>query len=172
MSDDSQPAEHDRGNRADRVSFVVYGTIAVLAATGGLALESQALHPLETAAVLMVVAVAAWMAHSMWRVVRARALRDAPAQHSHEHHELLTSWPIVASGLPGALVMVLTTTNVWSVAHGLAIAQGVGVAVLAGAGLVTARLAGATGFGQLVYVVTLPCVGLVIVALEVAAHHV
>lgn len=172
MSYESQPDEHHRGSRADRVSFVVYGTIAVLAATGGLTLESQALHPLEAAAVLMVVAVAAWMAHSMWRVIRARARRDTTPEHSHELHELLTSWPILASGLPEALAMLLTATNVWSVAHGLAIAQGLVVTVLAASGLVTARLAGATGFRQLVYVVTLPCAGLAIVGLEVAAHHV
>jgi len=34
------------------------------------------------------------------------------------------------------------------------------------------RLAGATRSGQLVYVLALPCAGLVIVALEVAAHYV
>jgi hypothetical protein len=164
-----EPAHHQL---ADGVAFVVYGTIAVLAAIGGLALESQALHAPEAAAVLIVVALSAWMAHSMWRVVRARAEREVEPERSHELHELARSWPILASGLPGALVMALTALGAWSVATGLHVAQALGVAVLFGGGIATARLAGATGWRQLAFVVALPAVGLAIVALEVAAHKV
>jgi hypothetical protein len=86
---------------------------------------------------------------------------------------LLRSWPVVASGLPAAAVMLLTAAGAWSVATGLSVAQGLGVAILFAAGLVTARLAGeAARSRQLVYVLALPCVGLVIVGLEVAAHNV
>ncbi len=60
----------------------------------------------------------------------------------------------------------------WSVSVGLRIAQGFGVAVLLGAGFLTARLAGETVFQELIYVIALPGVGLLIVALEVAAHEV
>jgi hypothetical protein len=71
VSDGSESSEHAVGRRADRVAFVVYGTITVLAAVGGLRLESQALKALQAAAVLVVVAVAAWLAHSMWRALTA-----------------------------------------------------------------------------------------------------
>ncbi len=167
-----QPDEHARRHAADWVSFVVYGTISVLAAIGGLALEAEALRPAQAAAVLIVVAIAAWMAHSLWRVVRARARQDPMPERSRELHELLRSWPIVAAGLPGASVMALTAADAWSVATGLAVAQSLGVAVLFAAGLVTARLAGASRSSQLVYVFTLTGVGLAIVGLEVAAHQV
>jgi hypothetical protein len=157
---------------ADAVSFVAYGTITVLAAIGGLTLEAASLRAIQAAAVLIVVAVAAWLAHSMWRVVGMRARGDATHGRPHELHALLRSWTIVASGLPGAAVMALAATGAWSVATGLAIAQGLGVGVLFAAGLITARLAGETGSRQLVYVFALPSVGLVIVGLEVAAHQV
>lgn len=172
MSDESQPGEQARRHLADWVAFVVYGTITVLATVGGLQLESASLHALEAAAVLIVVAIAAWLAHSMWRVVRARASRVIEPVRSHELHELLRSWPVVASGLPGAAVLLLTTAGAWSVATGLFIAQGLGVAVLFAAGLLTAHLAGeASRSRRLVYVFALPLVGLTIVGLEVAAHR-
>jgi len=171
VSEEPRTDERVQHQRADWVSFVVYGTIAVLAAVGGLALESQALHAVEAAVVLIVVAVSASLAHSMWRVVGARARRDVVPERSHELHELLRSWPIVASGLPAALVMLLTAAAASSVAMGLEIAQGLGVVVLLAAGFITARLAGVSRSRQLVYTLTLPCVGLAIVALEVAAHH-
>jgi hypothetical protein len=144
----------------------------VLAAVGGLELEAESLKALQAAAVLVVVAVAAWLAHSMWRVVRARARQDTVPDRSHEVHELLRSWPILASALPGGAALVLATAGVWSVAKGLQIAQGLGVGVLLAAGLLTARLAGETRSRQLVYLIALPSVGLLIVAMEVAAHHI
>ena len=172
MSAESQSSEHAHNQLADRVAFVVYGSITVLAAVGGLTLESQSLKPRQAAAVLIVVAVSAWLAHSMWRVVRARARQDPEPEGSHELHELLRSWPILLSGLPGTTSLVLAAAGAWSVAVGLRIAQGLGVAVLFGAAFLTARLAGATRSRQLIYVIALPSVGLVIVALEVGAHHI
>ena len=172
-SDESLLEEQARHHRlADQASFVVYGTIAVLAAVGGLALEAQALRPRQAAAVLIVVAFAAWLSHTMWRVVRARGRRDPEPGRSHEVHELLRSWPILATGLPGVAVMLLTAIGSWSVATGLAVAQGLGVAVLFAAGLVTAHLAGAAKARRWVIVITLPAVGLLIVGLEVATHKV
>jgi hypothetical protein len=172
MRDESPHAEQARRHLADQVAFIVYGTIAVLAAVGGLALEAETLHARQAAAVLVVIAFAAWLSHSMWRVVRARGRRDPEPVPSHEIHELLRSWAILASGMPGAFVMALAAIGAWSVSTGLTIAQGLGVAVLLVAGLITARLAGATRAQRLVMVITLPLVGLLIVALEVAAHKV
>jgi hypothetical protein len=157
---------------ADWVAFLVYGSITVLAAGGGLKLEAESLKALQAAAVLAVVAVAAWLAHSMWRVVRARARQDPVAERSHELNELLRSWPILVSALPGVTTMVLAAAGVWSVANGLQIAQVLGVGVLFAAGLLTARLAGETRLRRLAYVIALPSVGIVIVAMEVAAHHI
>ena len=62
--------------------------------------------------------------------------------------------------------------GVWSVSTGLWVAQALGITVLLVAGLLTGRLAGASRLRQLGYVLALPCAGLLIVALEVAAHHV
>jgi hypothetical protein len=169
---ESQLSEQRHGRWADFVAFLVYGSISVLAAVGGLGLESQSLKALQAAAVVIVVAVSAWLAHSMWRVVRARARRATEPERSHELHELTRSWPILGSGVPGTIALVLAGAGAWSVGTGLRIAQVLGVAVLFAAGLITARLAGATGSRQLIYVIALPSVGIVIVLLEVAAHHV
>ena len=46
MSDESQLNEHAHGRLADWVAFVVYGSITVLAAVGGLRLEAQSLEAL------------------------------------------------------------------------------------------------------------------------------
>ena len=172
MSDESPRATQARNHLADQVAFVGYGTIAVVAAVGGVALEAHTLHARQAAAVLLVIAFAAWLSHSMWRVVRVRGRREPEPERSHEVHELLRSWAILASGLHGAFVMSLAAAGAWSVATGLEIAQGVGVAVLFVAGLVTAHLAGATGARRLAFVIVLPFVGALIVALEVAAHKV
>lgn len=172
MSAESQLSEHARNQLADQVAFIVYGSITVLAAVGGLVLESQSLKPWQAAAVLIVIAISAWLAHSTWRAVRARARRDPEPEGSHELHELLRSWPILLSGLPGTTALGLAATGAWSVAAGLRIAQGLGVAVLFGAAFLTASLARATGSRRLIYVIALPSVGLVIVAMEVAAHHI
>ena len=172
MWDESELSEQARHHLADRVAFVVYGTITVLAAVGGLKLEAQTLQAVQAAAVLMVVALAAWMAHSMWRVIRARAGQDPEPERIRELHELLRSWPVVASGLPGATVMMLAAADAWSVSTGLRLAQALGVAALLVAGLLTARLANVSRSRQIVYVFALPLTGLAIVALEVVAHEV
>jgi hypothetical protein len=172
VSAETQLSEHARNQWADRVAFIVYGSITLLAAVGGLILESQSLKPWQAAAVLIVIAISAWLAHSTWRAVRARARQDPEPERSHELHELLRSWPILLAGLPGTTSLVLAAAGAWSVAVGLRIAQGLGVAVLFGAAFLTARLAGATRSQQLIYLIALPSVGLVIVALEVGAHHI
>ena len=84
----------------------------------------------------------------------------------------MRSWPILASGLPGATALMPAAAGAWSVAIGLRVAQGLGVGVLFAAGLVTVLPAGATRSRQLTYVIALPTVGLVIVVLEVAAHEI
>ena len=172
MSDESQLNEHAHGRLADWVAFVVYGSITVLAAVGGLRLEAQSLEALQAAAVLIVVAIAAWLAHSMWRVVRARAIKSPSRSAPANHTSWVRSWPILASGLPGATALMPAAAGAWSVAIGLRVAQGLGVGVLFAAGLVTVLPAGATRSRQLTYVIALPTVGLVIVVLEVAAHEI
>jgi hypothetical protein len=172
VSDASQTSEDRRDEWADWAAFLVYGSINVLAAVGGLRLESDSLKARQAAAVVVVVAVAVWLAHTMWRVVRARGRRDPEPERSHELYELLRSWPILVSGLPGVIALLLAALGAWSVATGLRIAQALGIAILFGAGLATARLAGVTRSRQVLYMVALPSVGVVIVLLEVAAHHV
>jgi hypothetical protein len=123
LSEESQLNERAHSRLADGVAFVVYGSINVLAAVGGLRLESQALRARQAAAVVIVVAVAAWLAHSIWRVVRARARQEPEPGRSRELHELLRSWPILASGLPGTAALLLAGGGAWSVATGLRVAQ-------------------------------------------------
>ena len=172
MSGTSKTREDERSHRAEWVAFLVYGSINMLAAVGGLLLEAESLRPREAAAVVIVVAVAAWLAHTMWRVIGARGRGDPEPVRSHELHELLRSWPILVSGLLGVTVLLFAAVGVWSVDTALRIAQGLGIAILFGAGLATARLAGVDRLRQVMYVIALPSIGVVIVLLEVAAHHV
>jgi hypothetical protein len=171
VSNEPKPGEHVDRRLGEGVGFVVYGTLATLAGVGALRLETGHLRALETAAALLVIAFAAWMGHTLWRVVTARALRTPPQRLPHELHELRRSWPIMASALPEAAVTALAAAGGWSVATGLEIAQGIGIAVLFVAGVLTARLTGASRGQLLVYAFVLPAVGAVIVGLEVAAHR-
>ncbi len=172
MSHEPQLDEQVHNPLAEGVGFVVYGTLATLAGVGALALEAGHLRAGETAVALLVVVLAAWMGHTLWRVVTARALRTPPQRLPHEVHELRRSWPIPAAALPEVVVAALAATGWWSVATGLQLAQGLGIAVLFGAGVLTARLEGASRGRLLVYAILLPSVGALIVALEVGVHRV
>jgi hypothetical protein len=172
VSNDAQPDDPGPSPLAEGVGFVVYGTVATLAGVGALELEAGHLRPGETAVALLVVVLAAWMGHTLWRVVTARALRTPPQRLPHETRELRRSWPIPAAALPEVVVTALAATGWWSVTTGLQLAQGLGIAVLFGAGVLTARLEGASRGRLLAYACLLPSVGAVIVALEVGAHRV
>jgi hypothetical protein len=147
----------------------VYGTIATLVAVAGLTFES---HPgeLTTAGVVIVSAVAIWLAHTLSHLVTKRSWQDLEVSRADVWRELWTSWSIVAAAVPATLIFVLAGLHVWSIQTAFAIAEGVGVLSLAVVGIGTVGGRDRPLLRRIAYVVGLVAVGVVIVLLEAATH--
>ena len=156
-------------SRAGWLSDYVYGTIATLVAMLGLTFEA---HPnaLSACGVIVVGALAIWMAHAVSELVGIRA----------RHHQVLPwrlmvaefrgSWSIVAAAAPGTFVMALAAFGLFRATTGLKLAEVVGVASLAVVGIGTAAVSGVSRWRQAFYVIAVTGVGVFIVLLEGAVH--
>lgn len=148
----------------------VYGTIATLVAIGGLTFEHRP-DPLSTGGVIIVGAIAIWLAHSVSHLVAEWAGQEGPFTVRTVLEQLRRSSPIVSAALPATAVMALSWTGAWSPATALWIGEGVGVIALAGIGVLTAGGSQRTAGLRTLYVVMVVATGLLIVGLEVAAHQ-
>lgn len=170
MTDTDQTA--DAGQSPKAVSWFaayVYGTIATLVAIGGLTFEKN-LNPLQATGVIVVGAIAIWLAHAVSQLVGQRATVQDDLHVADVRSQLQSSWPIVSAAIPAALVMVIACFGVWSASTGLVIDEVFGVVALAAVGMATAGGTQRTFAHRVIYVVTLTAAGVVIVGLEVASH--
>ncbi len=147
----------------------VYGTIATLIAVAGLTFES---HPgeLTTAGVVIVSAVAIWLAHTLSRIVTRRSWQHLEVHWTDVWAELRSSWSIVAAAVPATVVFVLAGLHVWSIRAAFGIAEAIGVLALAVVGIGTVGGSDRPLGRRIAYVVGLVMVGVVIVLLEAATH--
>jgi hypothetical protein len=147
----------------------VYGTIATLVAIGALVFER---HPNAVSAtgVIVVGAIAIWLAHAVSNLVGRRARDGGDLHPSDVMAELRSSWPIVSAALPGAVVMIFAALGAWTASTGLVIDEVIGVVALAAVGVATAGGAQRSRARRFVYVASLTAVGMAIVGLEVAVH--
>ena len=147
----------------------VYGTIATLVAISGLTFK-QHLNALPATGVIVVGAIAIWLAHAVSQLVGQRAKGQDDLRAADIRAELQSSWPIVSAAIPGALVMVIAGFGVWTTSTGLVIDEVIGVAALTVVGIATAGRGQRSLARRAVYVVALTAAGVVIVGLEVVAH--
>jgi hypothetical protein len=147
----------------------VYGTIATLVAIGALTFDRRP-DQLTADAVIVVGAVAIWLAHTLSHLVADWALQEAPFSTGTVVARLRQSWPILAAALPAVAVLALSWSVDWTALSGLWIAEGVGVAALAVVGVLTAGDRRRSLTVRVAYVVALVTTGLVIVGLELLAH--
>jgi hypothetical protein len=147
----------------------VYGTIATLVAIGGLAFEKH-LNAVSATGVIVVGAIAIWLAHAVSNLVAQGPRDGADVRPSDVMAQLRSSWPIVSAALPAAVVMIIAAFGVWTASTGLVIDEVIGVVALAAVGIATAGGAQRSPARRVVYVASLTAVGLAIVGLEVAAH--
>ena len=145
----------------------VYGTIATLVAIGGLTFEDH-LDALSAAGIIVVGAIAIWLAHAVSNMVARRA-RDADLNVAAVRADLRNSWPIVSAALPAAAIMIIAAFGAWTASTGLVIDEAIGVVALAAVGIATAGARRSIG-RRIIYVASLTFVGLAIVGLELAAH--
>ena len=147
----------------------VYGTISTLVAVAGLTFET---HPqaLTTAGVIVVGAVAIWLAHTLSRVVVKPSWRELRVGWADLRAELEGSWPIVSAALPAVLIFALAGLGIWSVHVAFVLTDVIGVLALAVVGVGTAGSRGGFTLRRTLYVTALVAVGAAIVILESLVH--
>lgn len=167
-------AAEERGDAAEPavewLADYVYGTISTLIAVAGLTFES---HPqaLPTAGVIVVGAVAIWWAHTLSRLVTKRAWRRMELTRSDIRAELWGSWSIVTAAVPAVIIFLLADLHLWSVPTAFGLTEAIGVVSLGAVGIGTAGGSERPLVRRILYVAGLVAVGLFIVLLESAVHH-
>jgi len=147
----------------------VYGTISTLVAVAGLTFET---HPeaLTSAGIVLVGAVAIWLAHALSRLVLTRAWQHLLLSPRDVGVELRRSWTILVAATPALLAFLLAGLGVWPVHVAFALTDVLGVASLAMVGAVTAGGRERPLLRRIGYVSALVAVGGFIVLLESLVH--
>ena len=147
----------------------VYGTIATLVAIAGLTFETNP-GAVTTAGVVVVGAVAIWLAHALSQLVIARSWQNLELRRDDVRRELQGSWTIVVASVPGCLVFLLAGAGLFSVKTAFTVAEAVGVLALAVVGFGTAGGRGRPLGRRILYIGGLVLVGVLIVLLELLVH--
>ena len=147
----------------------VYGTISTLVAIAGLTFETNP-GALTTAGVVVVGAVAIWLAHTLSRLVTMRSWRQLTLSRADVRAELKGSWSILVAAIPATVVFTLAGLGLFEVKTAFVVAEVVGVLALAVVGIGTAGGSERPAGRRVLYVVGLVAVGVMIVLLESAVH--
>ena len=164
---DEGTPEHDRS--VHWLADYVYGTISTLIAIAGLTFEQNP-GELSTAGVVVVGAVAIWLAHSLSRLVTTpswRHLRLTPIDFAWE---LRGSWSILIAALPATVIFMLAAIHLFSIQTAFTVAEVIGVLALAVVGFGTTASGDLPMVRRIVYVSCLVAVGVVIVLFELLVH--
>jgi hypothetical protein len=89
----------------------VYGTISTLVAIAGLTFETNP-GALTTAGVVVVGAVAIWLAHGLSRLVILRTWQNLELHRSAVRRVLQSSWTILVAAVPGTFIFILAGLHV------------------------------------------------------------
>jgi len=162
-----RPPEHPQ--TVHWLADYVYGTIATLVAIAGLTFES---HPgeLTTAGVVIVGAIAIWMAHILSRLVSIRSQGHLQLTASDVMAQARHSWSIVAAAIPATVIFILAGVHLWTIHTAFVLADIVGVGALAVVGIGTAGGSDRPLLRRIAYVLSLVVVGVAIVLLEAGVH--
>jgi hypothetical protein len=165
------PGGHPAGDsgQVHWLADYVYGTISTLVAVAGLTFETNP-GALTTAGVVVVGAVAIWLAHTLSRLVVSRSWSQLALRRSDVRAELLGSWSILAAAIPATIIFVLAGVGVWKVSTAFVLTDVVGVLALAVVGIGTAGGRDRPRSRRILYVTGLVSVGVTIVLLESAVH--
>jgi hypothetical protein len=168
-SDARRREEPAPSRSVDWLADYVYGTMSTLVAIAGLTFET---HPeaLTTAGVVVVGALAIWLAHALSRLVTTRAWNQLVLRRSDVRDQLLGSWSILAAAIPATVIFTLAGLDLWTVKTAFTVAEVVGVLALAVVGIGTVGGKERPLGRRVLYVVGLVAVGVMIVLLESVVH--
>jgi hypothetical protein len=147
----------------------VYGTISTLVAIAGLTFETNP-GALTTAGVVVVGAIAIWLAHALSQLVILRSWQNLEVRRSDIVAELRGSWTIVTAAIPATLIFVAAGAGLFTVKTAFSLAELVGVLALAVVGFGTAGGSGRSVWRRALYILALVSVGVLIVLLELLVH--
>lgn len=150
-------------------SDYVYGSISTLVAIAGLTFETNP-GALTTAGVVVVGAIAIWLAHTLSRLVTMRSWQRLSLTRADVRFELLKTWPILAAAIPATIVFVLSGLHLFEVKTAFTVAEVVGVLGLAVVGVGTVGGSEQPLGRRILYVAGLVGVGVMIVLLELVVH--
>lgn len=167
----SQPDEGTQGH--DRsvqwLANYVYGTISTLIAIAGLTFEENP-GELSTAGVVVVGAVAIWLAHSLSHLVTVPSWRHLRLTPIDLGRELRGSWSILVAALPATVIFMLAAIHLFSIQTAFTVAEVIGVLALAVVGFGTTASGDLPMVRRIVYVSCLVAVGVIIVLFELLVH--
>ena len=155
--------------RAAWISELVYGTLAVLIAIAGLEVAGGA-SPTGAGAIILVGALATWVAHAYATSLGHRAALGRQASAGQIHLALRHHWTIVLAAIPSVILLGGASLGFWSSGAAMGISNAAGIAVLAGAGWMAARVAGVNLSGKVSSTILTASIGLGIVAVERLLH--
>ena len=147
----------------------VYGTIATLVALAGLTFQTNR-NELITAGVVIVGALAIWMAHILSRLVSKRAMDGLELRFADVAKEARNSWSIVTAAIPATIVFLLAAAHLLTAYAAFVLADIIGVLSLAVVGIGTAGGKDRPLSRRIFYVLSLIAVGVSIVLLEAGVH--
>ena len=148
----------------------MYGTISTLVALAGLTFESNP-GDLTTAGVVVVGAIAIWLAHALSRLITTRSWQHMTLKRSDIRRELVGSWSILAAAIPATSCFhAVGALHFWGVWTSFVIADVIGVLALAVVGIGTAGVGERPLGRRALYVSALVSVGMAIVLLESLVH--
>lgn len=147
----------------------VYGTISTLVAIAGLTFETNP-GALTTAGVVVVGAVAIWLAHALSRLVVLSSWHHLRLKMAEVVDDLRGSWSILSAAIPATLIFTLAGIHLWTVRTAFGLAEIVGVLALAVVGIGTTAGSGRSLWRRTLYVAGLVSVGVTIVLFELLVH--
>ena len=106
-------------------------------AIAGLTFETNPGEP-TTAGVVIVGAIAIWLAHILSRLVSKRSQGHLQLTPADVLTEARRSWSIVTAAIPATVIFVLAAAHLWTIQTAFVLADIVGVAALAVVGIGTA----------------------------------
>ncbi len=179
MTDLHDPASHaeihDRSS--ERAQAFIYGTITALVATAGIELAGEP-SPAAAGAIVVASAIVTWLAHSYSTLI-GRGLIAPGGRAGSNARQVAARWwsamhasaPILYAAAPATAAIVLAGLGVVSLSTAIVIGNGAGIVVMGAASWAAARAHHASTGGQVMSILITTALGVAIVAVEIAVHH-